>query len=594
MTTLGDVVQGLASSEVEDSRLANLIADNSSLQFEVLRDHHRGKFFNDLCKSKPLVKKIHGFRPTSEKYKQLVFEDVMKEFRDQSPSKQYWILYRTSVVEHLRAEAAELNKLLSSVEVQGGQLSGTAEIMESIASRALEFNVVPAQVEMLYELWHFDRMESFDEYIRRFPKPDVQEVFELRISELRHEIQERFEPISSKLRQMDESFAQTVSDVQALEKKLAVDFLGKLETVSADVSSVFEALKSLENEQSKSLEQVQLETTAEFTILQGAITKLTEGVSSLLENDPTISIKSELESVSQLLSRLEEDLNDVKVSMPTGSGIESVDLEVGAGPRLERDFAVVLRHRASNTIEHSDTSRSHDFALELFNATLDEADRNSAQSLVAFNTLLRMNCFVCTSYSSYRDWLNSVGWTDQVTTVCAAPNWIDQGILTDHFSWLVDRREEVRSLIILDFDLGYVEGYLIPLLKLLLFSSAVGPEKKVALVPSTSDWLAPASLFHVSGVMPELKRTGIEVGSVAEAGLDLSSLIENQLFSGALEERISSEMLDRNLGSQHDRDVGPQLSKQQKQVVYASGDSPEQVELIVEWLQKTIARHCKQ
>ena len=49
--------------------------------------------------------------------------------------------------------------------------------------------------------------------------------------------------------------------------------------------------------------------------------------------------------------------------------------------------------------------------------------------------------------------------------------------------------------------MGYMEGYLIPPLKMLQASKSAAPWKNIVLVPSCNDWRAPAALLQLLGLL---------------------------------------------------------------------------------------------
>ena len=116
-------------------------------------------------------------------------------------------------------------------------------------------------------------------------------------------------------------------------------------------------------------------------------------------------------------------------------------------------------------------------------------------------TIVYMNCHLSPYGEEHLKWPAAVGWDQKVTTLCAAPTWIDQSVLTDELCWLIEGYSEPRTLVILDFDVGYMEGYLIPPLKMLQASKSAAPWKNIVLVPSCDDWRAPAALLQLLGLL---------------------------------------------------------------------------------------------
>ena len=84
-------------------------------------------------------------------------------------------------------------------------------------------------------------------------------------------------------------------------------------------------------------------------------------------------------------------------------------------------------------------------------------------------------------------WQSLVGWDQNVATICASPLWVDEQSLSEHLFWLFDQSDEPRCLSILDFDLGFVDGYLAPFLKAWRLSGVFSPWKKILVFPSSDN-----------------------------------------------------------------------------------------------------------
>lgn len=497
---LGERIQTLPFSEDEMHRLSDCIADRGSLHHQVLLNHHRCKLFSDICKNKNLAKKFHGFRNTSNAFKKMVFDDAISAFANHSASSEWWALYKKSVIEHLQAEAPQLNELLLNVEIEEVEVQeeDTESILNLVAANALDYEVLPSHVEELYSLWHFRRFDGFRKYIANFPQPNLSEALNKKIAILKKDFANELEEAVSKIDR------RPVSEKDALRVQLEKVYDIRLGEIESEIKSIAARTSALAQETEAEFNKA-VSSHNELSDRFYRIEKLNRTLrDETVDSESFLALLEELNTVKQVIGNLATSVSELEGSSLRQAVSESSETQAGVIVANRSNFASALRELRLSKPRAAKTEIRLEVAAAQFESTLDENEKGTVKCQAAFATSLYLNCVVYPTLESFHNWSRCVGWDEFITTVCAAPNWVDQTVLEEQFCWLIEQPSTPRTLVILDFDVGYTEGYLVPLVKMLCQSLVYAPCKKVVLVPSQPDWQAPASLLRWCGFFPNL------------------------------------------------------------------------------------------
>ena len=156
---IGDAIQTIERSEFERNRILNSISSGIGKPFEIFNTYSIRIRDQSLWASAHKRLQIKGFRPG--KANDLVLSRVTRGIHDNDRKIEpiFWSLYIPSVVSYFNIEHSNLNKLLLEKDLEGDSNS-TDSIVKEIMKYIASYDVVTDQIEELYELWWFERIDN--------------------------------------------------------------------------------------------------------------------------------------------------------------------------------------------------------------------------------------------------------------------------------------------------------------------------------------------------------------------------------------------------------------------------------------------------
>lgn len=483
---LGETLWDLGLSDEEKERISRSLHSNKSINSLVFVEHHRNhKVFDDICHK--LTRKITGFRPTSEPYKQRVSAEVLKCLKLNRAKPEYWSLYQCAVVEHVVSKLSALNQLLGDSEFPDELELTSIEVLSRIAEKASEYSVSDKDVETLYELWPFPRVDQISDILARCPKFD------------------RFRALDERLNSAEQRLGKEISDIR-------IHTLEELTEVRNEFRSNAITKKALISHD----EKIQTKLNERLDPIEKAVQDFDKKVERLEKLIRRAEVKRSADRV-EFANQTDNHLGKLGAEL---QGLREEQERIRAG--LETATKVVQDRRApaeaksaAGSSVFSALTHSHLYDLDQKIGVKDARDRfgQIASDLadaparyidLYFYSALLCNCIVISDAKEFRLWQSTVGWAASSSTVCASPMWVDDSRLAHQIGWLFDQNDEPRTLTIVDFDLGYVEGYLRPFLAAWRHSGRLLPWKKILLIPSQGNWAVTESVAEMIAILPSV------------------------------------------------------------------------------------------
>ena len=485
---LVETLREVGLPEEEKLRISSALSDDSSNQYRVFSDYYKGqKLFDDICHK--MTKTITGFRPTAKAFRKRVHSEILKGLRKNKAKLDFWHLYQTCVADFVISNHSALNQLLGDTEVPDGFTPTTENIISAITERAAEYSVHDRDVGALYDLWPFERIPNIRDYLSKCPKFD------------------RFRALDESIRSVEGRLAREISDLKQHSTDDVAEIRIELQTKVATKTELKEATQANKQHADQSVGSL-TERLGELENERSRIQKLArrfEAKRAAEQQESEVERAKELEKLNQAINQLKNEqtrISEVVEKLPLGGPQHAVSLAPNA--EAKRSPFSILEH-ASSTEDLEKLSVKD--ALRQFVALTKKGESGSpGHEEIFFYTALLANCMLVVNQTQLNIWHSVVGWSRRKITACASPLWVDEYAIAEQLFWLFDEPEEPRCLEVLDFDLGYVEGYLGPFLRAWSQSGLQLPWKKILLVPSGDTWSlpGPGRIHDQIAVLPKI------------------------------------------------------------------------------------------
>ena len=496
--SLAELLWKIEFSEEEKARVSRELADETSIQYKVFSENHkRHALFDSICRR--MTRTITGFRPTAPHYRDLVSAEVLKKLRQNQAKNDYWSLYQNSVVDFFVSNLPALNQLLADTDVDEDFPIETATILDEIVSRSANYSVHDRDVEALYELWPFPRSPDFQEFLARCPKYD------------------RFRAIDESIRSVEAGLRGEISDLRVKTAEDASTLVDKLKSKlasKADLKDTIETLRREAKDSAKSSRET-IKAIEESTARLEKLVRRSETRRTQERNKFTEETERHLDELNAKIAEIKEESAALADLLERRSLTKTPSVNSPAGiDGVGSPFRLLTKME----VDQDASSIGVQEARDKFREIADEHGNSDPENQDAFFfSALMANCLVLIDKAEFFVWQRLVGWDRNASTVCASPLWVDDRSIAEELHWLLSQPDEPRCLTILDFELGYVEGYLAPFLKAWQQSGTFMPWKKILLVPSSSTWAIARNTAREISVLPGVIPNAADVGEAAQA-----------------------------------------------------------------------------
>jgi len=500
---LGDVafVDKLSSSE--KTRLSKLLSEPDSLAAKVFTEFApRARGFAPLAKS--LHRKIHGFRPNSEMYKVRALEFMLHDLARDAAPPSGWVLYQEAIGGYVEKSIPSLHLLMREVDAEKRNLA-TEEFFLKVCESAQKYSVYDNEVRTLYELWPFERTEELESLIERCPRVDRHKGIEDSVLSLKTEMKDLKKSIDQRIVDKSKEIEPAIvaglvteqeniqttldnhrDEIKNLRLKLEKEYSASLQSLAGDFS---EFSSRLENINSKILEIEQNDVVPESnewneqvnqTILElnESHQKLHHQLDSLTESQNASVWESQL---NQATLKISESHKKLQYQVDLLSELQNASLMDNVVLKGESPFQLL---RSAVRKEPNLKSRSEaDFVARLTEPyAVSEAVCNN---LKIFHAALVSSPILVTSFPKYvKEWVSAANWESDAISTTASPVWCSVEDWKEELHVLLSSQNNAAIVTIYNFDIGYLDGYLEPILRAWGEQKFTSNMKRLVLVPS--------------------------------------------------------------------------------------------------------------
>jgi hypothetical protein len=489
---LGETLWELPFSAAEKVRLSEALQNKLSLPYRVFADNHRNtRLFDEICRNE--TRKIPGYRTTSELYRKKLSAKIIKDLSHNKAktSVNYWKLYKNTVGRFVISNLSALNQLLLEIEMPDSLEVSSENIISEITSHAKDFSVSDKDVESLYEVWPFERLADIQTYLARCPKfdrfraiEDTIKLFESRIEEQASNVRHQVDDAIAKLEENQEKLFATRKELSAAAtelKTLQENSLKKTDTSLAAIDGKLERFEKM--------------------IRRSEARRTTERKEFVSET------KNYMESIGNDITEFKKRSGDLQIQLaktrPAPEG-----LVAQSSQRFSSPYFYLQQHKEPVEAADVDVKSALGTFLEI---TEEDSATDKSLREIYFYSALMSSCILVEGRHELRLWQRSVGWDRSELIVSASALWVDEDAIAEYLSWLLDAEEEPKTLVIIDFDLGYTSGYLRPFLRAWRHSPLVAYWKKILLVPSNSSWKTESGIGLDVSVLPRCIKSPLDV-----------------------------------------------------------------------------------
>ena len=497
---LGELAWKIEFQTEEKERIASLLGSKEHLARAIFKKYgQKTKGFKRGSKS--LHSKIKGFRPGSPAYNARAIDHMLADLSRNKAPNFFWNIYREAVTFFVEEDLPPLHSMMVSAEVKVEDNLTNSEhssfFIRSICENASDYDVYDSDVELVYELWPVERLDNYEALLASCPKFD------------------RVKMLEGVLFELSDDFGK-------LKDELA-DFAGKSVTKFISKAHLEDSIRKSENRNHKTTGQLirneihQVETKIHSSVknlqeklgkIQIAYTSIKskidlierdiKGLKSLSKQNSTqIShVESSLapalqgldESLVSQLDEIKSSVSEIKnISEEHEKKICSSQIDFQTSNSKTTPLDVPVLNTAGCTAKPSNFSDVPEdrFVSEFMTCCYRRGLDYSQDLIRLFHCIFKSSAVVHTSNTELISaWIETLGWESLVMRIAASPTWNDPADWSDARNYIFSADSMPKVVYILDYDIGLVEAYLNPTLRLWMESTLPCTVSKLFLVPS--------------------------------------------------------------------------------------------------------------
>lgn len=528
--SLGNVAWLIERSESEMKRISDLFRSEESIAKDIFFKYApRTKKYADAVKTQH--KKIKGFRVGSPEYNSRALSLLAKDLQDGVQLPVHWVLYLNSVNDYVIAEREAFNTLMGTVELEIDKLKGNSgalsrALVEAICDNASTFGVTDEDVKTFYEIWPLDRQDDFESLVQGCPKFDPVKQLKNQMVGLSNVIEKVNAATTSALTVAELAEAEARDTRETFEKK-AESLQREIQDIRSDLAKKTEDpilirySKQIEELPALLERQIQLEENLEQSMrniekFEAVADELREARLELLKFIEEENGESAWQGLSKRIEDIENWVHTASTTSPPGHSTQATPHEGEPISLLWNPFPtspsgyVWYQLSDDNLPGPGDLDESR-FIICFIQRCESAGLKYNSTELRAIHCILKnANASIVEDQELLDIWLGVMGWGGFCLKSVASPSWTSppdwiqeqkfllsqtakaERSLTRTQVWELAREprfvggeEEPRILKLLNYDEGYVRGYLDPVLALRSHSNFVSDLARIFLFPST-------------------------------------------------------------------------------------------------------------
>ena len=505
-TSLLEYLWDIEFDSSQKKQISAFVNDSESLPHLIISDYTlKSKVFKDY--SKAFQNQIRGFRPGKLPYYNAVHKLVIKELSEGRAKTYSWTVYKQAVCEWLVVEHSNLFELLNKQKIKKGEdeKGNPKTLIKEVLDSAFNYDIKPKDVKLLYEVWPFERIDEFEDLLKEC------EAFELAVlnkKELKN-IETKLNNLETQIEKLERKLEVHDDEKAVIKSQLKDELNSNSDKLANEIELIQEKHKNLFENQKDSISKTKATLKKELSNAKKTIKKeiiaLIDAQSHECSSSFTDKIdgeRCELErNLSSSIEKIEAGNNKaiLKIEESFKNKLLSIEKEFKKDiASLNRDVDIKTSVSAPHFCINNSTTKEHAFDskeenitevdfLERFSKSLSSFNLNlNEHDVIAIHTLLKDNpVIVVNDRRLYDSWVYSLGWTKYLIKFAASIRWSSPNDWQNDLIDLLVKEAPFPVIIeIFNYDIGLVEGYLLPLLTLWKECNYMQNTSKIVLHPT--------------------------------------------------------------------------------------------------------------
>ena len=481
---IGEAVSSIEFSDAEKDRIGEALRDPGSLSYQVIAQEVAKIHDPDFWRVHQKAFDIHGFRWGAPPARQLVFRKALESIKNEAGSKvrSIWKFYRSCIVEFVVHDLVELNRLLLDEELVDDQRPLTERIFASIRRVMPLYDVTEEQVRQLYVLWGFERTSALDSILSDdvLPAPIAKRLLSKESKAVTRLLTERIDALEAEIRSDTNDAINAGLD----ELRRRVEGFGSVvpADLRARLTEITAAVRALEARQTAIVSANPKSPTGQAPTGQ-------EPARPAPDNKTLDLLREQVEALAATVGGHEKRFKELVSKNPTPT--------TGPGAR-----------------EHGHDTWESILARVIANSRKTGMGLKHVTAARIVLELIRRSRVIC---CHERDpWVSTLAACGaEVRWESASPLWVEAQDWHESIAFISDYKASARVLVLMDFDVGIQEAYLLPTLRTWIANIPAQPEHRIILVTSSPSF---------DGVNPRVLEASLSVASAAEFIGDIERL----------------------------------------------------------------------
>lgn len=489
-------------SEEEMQRISMLLADKSHFAPDTFKNNIiKVRGFGE--QAKQFHREVSGFKVGSKHYNKQVAQLILKQLKSSNPSSMYWYFYKATVAEYLSSTFPNFQTMNNdvSIEIVEGIETDSRFIIEQMCEHAAEYDVDEQAIKHAYELWPFERQNDFEQILTHIEQSKPLVPIRKKLTALSDKIDQTSKTLTDKFETEDSAQLKLEKNNDRI-AQLEIEIDNKIDNAIGMIvdNEAFSGIRrhliglDTKTEQLSTKLQLLTEHTSKPIAKIGELDKRLQQLGAHI-NKPSAEIGKISTNLQQLKEQTEQSIENVeeKFTFLEKALAQSQEKIAGSTPSREtiNQTVAVEQSKRNSPFQWFANKQPTPLSDDVDEATFihhfaDAFEQPDITTLKIYHQLfLTAPIIVLNQPNIITAWINALGWQNHTYSIAASPTWSDVNDWYDGGEFLFAQQDDKpKILFIYDFELGLVEAYLTPLLKIWRLSGKQQHHVKLVLVPS--------------------------------------------------------------------------------------------------------------
>lgn len=443
--------------------------------------------------------KIPGFRQNTPAHHKPAFDKAYGEIKKGSHKPVFWDIYKFSVAEYI---GNNLNKLLS--EIDAPPIISSNDLFKLISRYCFTYNVEKKDVLKLYDTFPIDRFSNIDEIIELCGEPDQLIEIENNLSQMESKLKGIIESQKIELVEHFQKEIIKANDLNNFDDYFSkTSWHSKIETLIIQIDRLDEEFQEHNKKVDSKVNIVEFKRLKnELKLLEKNINNNSHQIKNEnknireAENNISNISKNYLKSIKEFETDIDKSINDKLLKFKdsiVNQCRELISLNIqglGSTDENNKDYLSPLLGKPKFLDLPKGQIKTESNFISSFHGKLQEIMPGVTYTdTCIYHIIFKSSpCLICSRPDIYKKWLSTLGWNDYSLSIAATPTWGSEEDWKLGAIHLFGNNKIIpKILFVFDYDIGLIEGYLLPTLRLWREGKFEPIFSKLVLIPSESN-----------------------------------------------------------------------------------------------------------